>query len=381
MDSAAFTPASPGRLVRTVENADAFVPGPLPESLEWSPVLASTLSQADRALGRLDGIGTQLPNPHILIDPFLNREAVLSSRIEGTQAALSDLLRFKVAPDVEPEVPDAREVANYVEAMQYGLRRLADLPLSLRLIREVHERLLTGVRGEHRAPGEFRRVQNMIGPPGCLIKDATFVPPPVPEMTTALEAFESYLHRRSELPALVRLALTHYQFEAIHPFLDGNGRVGRLLITLWLCANELLSQPLLYLSAYFEPRREEYNTRLLEVSQKGKWNEWVVFFLRGVAEQAEDAKVRSATLLSLRETFRSRLQTPRGSARALELADQLFLFPYITVRITARLLNVSFSGAQGIIDKAIDAGVLREVTGQPRNRIFVADEIVRAVDD
>ena len=229
MDTSRFTESSPGRLIHTPQGYGAFVPDPLPPPITFDMQMAARLSEADRALSELAGVARTLPNPHLLIGPFMRREAVLSSRIEGTQASLSDLLFFEAANLREQEVPDVREVSNYVRSLQYGLSRLDTLPLSLRLIREMHERLLEGTRGHGLTPGEFRRSQNWIGPAGCTLMDATFVPPPVDEMTEALGAFEKYLHVRSDLPPLVRLAIAHYQFEAIHPFLDGNGRIGRLL--------------------------------------------------------------------------------------------------------------------------------------------------------
>jgi Fic family protein len=224
---------APGRLLNTPQGYTAFVPNPLPPAIELKQHLAD-LSRADRLVGELRGVARNLPNPHLLIGPFMRREAVLSSRIEGTQASLSDLFFFEASGGQNAEIADVREVANYVRALEFGLKRMEKLPLSLRLIREMHAELMHGVRGEHMTPGEFRRSQNWIGPPGCTLTEAVFVPPPVEEMVTALDAFEKYLHADSTLPPLVRLALIHYQFEAIHPFLDGNGRIGRLLITLLL---------------------------------------------------------------------------------------------------------------------------------------------------
>lgn len=382
MDRADFSDDCPGRLVPTIGDGWAFVPHPLPPAISWDQALVGAVSRAERELGRLDTAGALLPNPHLLISPYLYREAVLSSRIEGTQTLLPDLLMFDVQPeDVERRTPDVREVKNYVHALEHGFARLDELPLSLRLIRELHEKLMTGVHGRDRTPGEFRRVQNMIGSPECRsTQDARFMPPPPPEMLRALDDFEVYLHGRSELPPLVNLALIHYQFEAIHPFRDGNGRVGRLLISLWLGAQKLLSQPLLYLSAYFEHHRGEYYDRLLGVSLDNKWTEWIRFFLEGVSEQAADAVERSGKLLALRESFRKRLQVSGGSTRTLELADRLFKSPYMTASFAERLLGVSFPGAKGIIDKLVDAKILVEVTGQARNRVYAAEEVLRAIE-
>ena len=358
----------------------AFVPAPLEPDLIFDRALVHTLSRADRALSELSGIARTLPNPHLLIRPFVRREAVLSSRIEGTQASLSDLLFFEAAPPSEAVVSDVREVANYVAALEFGMKRLSELPLSLRLIREMHALLLAGVRGQAQAPGEFRTTQNWIGRPGCTLMDATYVPPPVDDMRDALDLFEKYLHSNSDLPPLVRMALVHYHFEAIHPFADGNGRIGRLLVTLLLQTERLLPQPLLYLSAYFEEHRDTYYHLLLNVSQRGEWRAWIEFFLEAVEYQSRDAIKRSDALLGLWGGYRHRLQEARASALLLRLVDELFSFPAINTKMAAKALGVTPRSAQLNIDKLIEAGILAEATGQKRNRIYVASEIVSTVE-
>lgn len=383
MDSGAFKQGHPGRLVRITSDGPAvhaYVPADLPPAVDWTGEIVTVLSAADRALGQLAGVGRNLPNPHLLIGPFKRREAVLSSRIEGTQASFSDLLLFEAAPEVEPEVGDVLEVSNYIRALDYGLARQNTLPMSLRLIREMHGLLLKGVRGQNHAIGEFRRAQNWIGVPTGLIDQATFVPPPPGEMNTSLGAFEKFLHAKSDLPPLVRLAAIHYQFEAIHPFYDGNGRIGRLLITLLLCMEGILPEPLLYLSAYFEKNRQQYYASLLGVSQRGEWSEWFTFFLRGVAESAMDAVARAAKLSALREDYRRRLAGTRASAHPLTLADHLFAYPAISVPKAAKLLGVTQRAAQLNVNKLVHAGIVVEVTGRKRNRVFVASEIVEAVE-
>jgi Fic family protein len=382
MDPKAFQDSSAGRPIHVTEGDYwAYVPNPLPPSLKWTPELVASLSAADQAIGRLAGLGSMLPNPHILIAPFIRREAVLSSQIEGTQASLSDLYAYEsVQLSLFDHPSDVREVHNYVRALEYGLERLNDLPLSLRLIREFHDHLMAGVRGEHQTPGRFRRSQNWIGPPGCTIKDATFVPPPVVEMKQVLDAFERYLHADSPLPSLIRLGLIHYQFEAIHPFLDGNGRVGRLLITLLLCAWGLLPQPLLYLSAYFEAHRQEYYDHLLGVSQYGAWEEWLRFFLRGVAEQSNDAVTRAGRMQMLREQYHGRFQTMRAAARLLQVVDLLFVRPILGIPQVAETLGVSYQSAGRYVETLEAAGVLREITGRARNRVYQADEVLRAIE-
>lgn len=380
MKTHAFTTNKAGKLIKTPSGYLAFVPKPLPPDLSISWEVASQLSEADRNLSELAGIARNLPNPHLLIRPFIQREAVLSSKIEGTQASLSDLLYFEASGGIESKVSDVREVANYVKALEHGLARQVELPLSLRLIREMHNILMQDVRGRHMTPGEFRRSQNWIGPEGCTLENATFVPPPPHEMNQALGSFEKYLHEPSKLPPLIRLALIHYQFEVIHPFLDGNGRIGRLLITFLLCALHLIAQPLLYLSAFFEKNRQKYYQLLLDVSQKGEWMGWVLFFLRGVAEQSKDAINRSRKLLELWKDYRNTVQSARTSALTLQLVDELFSNPAITVLSTAKLLNVTKRSAQMNIRKLLAKGILQEVTGRARKRIFVASEILKILN-
>ena len=364
-----------------------FCAHPLPPALTWTPTVVAALSDADRALGELAGLGRSLLNPHLLIAPFVRREAVLSSRIEGTQASLSDLYAYEAVQRTAVQLamfeppPDVREVYNYVRALEYGLDRLPSLPLSLRLIREIHARLMEGVRGERGTPGEFRRSQNWIGPPGCSLEDAAFVPPPVPEMKEALGALEEFLHGPSDWPPLARLGLVHYQFEAIHPFLDGNGRIGRLLITLLLCAESLLPEPLLYLSAYFESQRQTYYDLLLAVSRQGAWEAWLVFFLRGVVAQAQDAVVRAQRLQDLRERYRQQLQTERSAGRLLQTVDLLFAQPVMTMPQISEALGVNYTTATRYINRLEDAAILHEITGQARNRVYRADEVLAAIED
>lgn len=384
MDVRNFQQSPSGQLARAQAGYWAFVPHPLPPQFTWTAGLVAALSEADRAMGELAGVGRMLPNPHLLIRPFVRREAVLSSRIEGTQASLPELYAYEAAQLALFEVPrsaDVREVLNYVRALEYGLERLTTLPLSLRLIRELHARLMEGVRGEHSTPGEFRRSQNWIGPPGCTLNDATYVPPPLVQMREALDALERYLYAAASLPPLVNLALIHYQFEAIHPFLDGNGRIGRLLITLLLCQWQLLPQPLLYLSAYFEKHREAYYDGLLQVSREGCWGDWIAFFLRGVETQARDAVVRLQRIQDLQHRYRQQYQSARSSALLLRLIDYLFATPMVTVRQVEEHLGVTFRSAQKHVRTLAEAGILHEVTGRARDRVYAADEIVRTIEE
>jgi Fic family protein len=384
MDIKRFQRSSLGKVVKTIRGYWAFVPNPLPPKLSLTPKVISLLSEADRTLGELAGLGRRLPNPHLLIRPFVRKEATLSSRIEGTQASLSDVYAYEegqITLFPQPPSPDVKEVVNYVDAMEHGLKRIETLPLSLRLIRELHGKLMKGVRGEHGAPGEFRRSQNWIGSPGCKIEDATFVPPPVDEMHETLGAFERFLHSTSPFPPLINLALVHYQFEAIHPFIDGNGRIGRLLIILLLCHHKLLPEPLLYLSAFFEKYRDDYYRLLLSVSEDGRWEDWILFFLRGVITQSKDATLRSQNLLNLQEKYRQRYEKARSPGLLLLTIDELFARPIITIGGLKERLKVTFPSAQKVVNKLVDGGILKEMTGKRRNRVYIAEEILRVIDE
>jgi Fic family protein len=381
MDPQNFQKSSAGRLLRVPgKEYWAFYPAPLPPALEWTPAFVTTLSDAAGVLGELKGLGHSLANPHLLIAPFIRREAVLSSRIEGTQASLSDLYTYEAAQlRMFDRSADVREVHNYVRALEYGLERLETFPLSLRLIRELHEHLMTGVRGEHQTPGEFRRSQNWIGTPGGLLTDATFIPPPPEAMREALHDLEHYLYADATLPPLIRLGLIHYQFEIIHPFLDGNGRVGRLLIVLLLCEWKMLSQPLLYLSAYFHRHRDAYYEHLLAVSQKGEWEAWLRFFLKGISIQAQDAILRSRRLLDLREHYHEQFQNQRAAARLLQVIDILFARPLVTISDIADALDVSHQSATRYVNTLEEEEILHEITGQARNRVYQADAVLEAI--
>ncbi len=368
-----------GHLVRQREGYSAFIPDQLPPTLNWTAALVGALSGADRAIGRLAGEGSRLPNPHLLIRPFIRREAVLSSRIEGTQATLGELLAAEAGAAVERSPADLREVANYVAALEFGVGRLASLPISLRLVRELHGRLMEDVRGGQATPGEFRRSQNWIGPPGCTLANATFVPPPPHEMIRALEAWERFLHDRA-LPPLVHLALAHSQFEAIHPFLDGNGRVGRLLITLLLVERGVLPAPLLYLSAFFEATRREYYDRLLGVTRDGAWEEWIEYVLTGVARQAEDASSRAARINELLANWRGQA-AKRASASSIALLDLLAENPFWTVNGVARRLRVAYTTAQRAVGALVKLGALAPASAARRDRVFVARAILDILEE
>lgn len=378
MDIALFRNSPSGRLTRASGGYWAFVPNSLPPKLEWDNALVSLVSRADIAVGTLSGLGETLPNPHLLIYPFIRREAVLSSRIEGTRSSLSDLLLFETTK-IEKQ-KDVKEVQNYVRAMEYGLKRLNELPLSLRFIRELHSILMEGVRGEQATPGEFRQSQNWIGPPGCTINEANFIPPPIPEMQECLNQLEKFLYTERDLPLLVQLALVHYQFEAVHPFLDGNGRIGRLLITLFLCQRGVLTKPLLYLSAFFEHHRQDYYNLLLKVSQEGAWREWIEFFLRAAVEQSGDAVSRARRLLDIHHTYAQVSREKKLPPTAGHLIELIFMRPLLNARAAQEYLNVTFPAAQKALNALVESKILTEITGGKRNKAYAAKEILEILE-
>lgn len=333
--------------------------------------LTRLLSDADRSLGRLDGIGLVLPNPNLFVAMYVRQEAVLSSQIEGTQSSLEDVLQFEVDAKGAAVPKDVEEVVNYVRAMNFGIHRLEKLPLSLRLLREIHSELLKGTRGAHRTPGEFRRTQNWIGSAGANLSTATFVPPPVPEMKEALNKFEKFLHDDS-LPALIHTGLAHAQFETIHPFLDGNGRVGRLLITFLLCERKILNRPLLYLSHYLKRHRAEYYDRLMAIRSDGNWEAWLKFFLRGVGEVSQEAIETARRIFALRDENRRSINgnMGAGAGSGLHLLDYLFEQPIISVRLVEQHLKSSFVTANKLVGQFIKLGILNETTGRRRNRRY-----------
>ena len=367
-----------GRAVRGRGGYRAFVPAPLPPPIAWDTELVSALSRADQVIGRLAGEGRRFPNPHLFITPFLHREAVLSSRIEGTRTTLGELLAARAGVTSGSDPADLHEVGNYVAALEYGLRRLDTLPLSLRLLREVHERLMRGVGGDTATPGEFRRSQNWIGPPGCSLRDATYVPPPVDELMTCLDALERFLHDE-KLPPLVHAALAHAQFEAIHPFLDGNGRIGRLLVTLLLVVRDVLPSPLLYLSAWFEASREEYYAHLLAITREGAWEPWLVYFLTGVRTQAEDALARIQNINDLYEHWREEL-TGVQSGRPEQVLRLFVGNPFRTVRGVAQEMDVAYTTARRAIDRLEEAGVVSLVGPAKRNRVYCARAMLEILE-
>ncbi len=374
----------------------AWVPGALPPQFEFDAPLATVLGDAAGALGELAGAGSNLANANILLSPFLRKEAVLSSRIEGTQATIADLYAFEaqlrlpgVADDEDENTRtrrgqprDVREVLNYVTALNRGIDAIQHYPVSLALLRELHSHLMRGVRGRELTPGEFRDGQNLIGPPGATLTTATYIPPPPVQMRDALQQFEEYA--RSDDPLLhrlVRLAAIHYQFEAIHPFNDGNGRVGRLLVSLLFVHWGLLPLPLLYLSAYLERNRVEYYERLQGVTERGEWSAWFSFFLQGVAIQAKDATTRAKRLFELRDSLQDRAASARAPGGAVMLAGRLIERPFITIALAQELLDVPYHNARRQVQRLKELGILSQVGTRGHQDMYVAPDVMDAVGD
>ncbi|MGH8597884.1 MAG: Fic family protein [Gammaproteobacteria bacterium] len=368
------TPTRAGRYIRQPTGYHAFLPAPLPPDppLDFSGELPGLLSEADRALGRLDGSVLTLPNPDLFVFMYVRKEAVLSSQIEGTQSSLQDLLAAE-AQLFDQNLPrDVDEVINYVRAMNHGLARLVDLPVSVRLIREIHTELLRGVRGGRLQPGELRSSQNWIGPPGCTLNSATFVPPPHYAVPDALNDLEKFLHGDDRLPPLIKIALAHVQFETIHPFLDGNGRVGRLLITFLLTECGALHKPVLYLSHYFKRHRQLYYEHLQSVRDRGAWEVWVAFFLHGVIEVAIEAAETARRILQLRERHRGMIteRLGRAAGNGHKVLESLFDRPIVAVNDVHQMTGTTYAAANSLVSRLVDLGVLTEITGYARNRRF-----------
>lgn len=374
----AFSSDRTGEYIPQPGGYRVFIPKPLPPDppVRMDEEMIHVLSLADRAIGRLDASTDNLPNPDFFVSAYVIREATLSSQIEGTQATVDDVFEVQAGTSGPRRPRDVDEIFKYVEAMNYGLDRLGELPFCLRLIREIHQRLLRGVRGENREPGRFRREQNYIGPKGCSIETATFVPPPVDEMTKCLDNLEKFLHRQDRMPPLIKAALIHAQFETIHPFRDGNGRIGRLLITLFLCQQNILKQPLLYLSHYFKDNQRLYYESLQAIRDSGDWEEWIKFFLKGVYSVAQAAAITARNIVALRESDRKLIHSKlRGASHnAFALLDKLYHQPIVSAKTVSKLLGVSTATANSLIKRFVDIGILVQAAERRRNRTFKYQE-------
>jgi Fic family protein len=374
-----FKSKNAGQCVRTIGRYWAFLPALLPPTLEFDNSLVLTLSKADAALGEVAGLalGGAMPRMQMLIHTFARREAVLSSRIEGTQTQLDDLFLAEMDRATTPRSADLREVQNYVQAIEQGIQLLEQWPIASRLVLRLHEILMDGVRGGDRTPGEFRKIQNFIGSTGDTVETAKYVPPPVEHLPELLANWEQFVNQRDQFPDLIQCAIMHEQFEAIHPFQDGNGRIGRLLITLFLIQRKRLPQPLLYLSVFIEANRREYYDLLQGVRTHGDWVAWIKFFLTGVTQTSRQAVRQARHLDQMRREYRDRL---KGKHRARDLLEDLFANPYITAARAAERLKVTKPTAQKSIDLLCDLGLLEEITGQAWGRIYVAKSILKAME-
>ncbi len=376
-----FSSESPGEILEIGNGNIAFLPAPLPPKIEYTESLVNKLTEATLAIGELKGTIQQLANPYLLLRPFQLREAIASSQIEGTQAELQQLLLFEAADASHAPSSDLREVSNYAKALTYAVGQPSSRNISLSLIREIHQLLLEGVRGHDRGVGVLRELQVYIGDHGTGIKTARFVPPPPESVPTLMHDLERFMNEESSLPALIRLAAAHYQFESIHPFSDGNGRVGRLLIPLLLVRWNVLDHPSLYLSDFFNEYRRDYIDGLWKVSSAGDWQNWIDFFVTAVQLQAIETNRKTRELLVLREEYRKAYQTGRASAGMLGLIDRLFDFPAATITTIQREFDVTFPTASNWVHNLTADGVLQEVTGQKKNRLYVATGIFARLNE
>ncbi len=374
-----------GRYIRQANHYSSFMPEPLPPvpPVEIDGAMQTMLSKADRALGRLDGSIQTLPDPDLFVFMYVRKEAVLSSQIEGTQSSLNDLLEAEAAIHAADRPGDVSEVINYVKAMNFGLERLKDLPISVRLIRELHEKLMHGVRGNNANPGELRRSQNWIGPGGCTLNEAAFVPPPPHEVERLLSDLERFIHTDSTIPPLIKIGLIHAQFETIHPFLDGNGRIGRLLIAFFLCEKDILLKPVLYLSYWFKLHRARYYELLQAIRDHGEWEEWLLFFLEGVATVSLEATEIARSIVALREKHR-RLVTDRfgrAAGNGLRVLEDLYTTPFTSIGAVQVRLGLSFPAASELIARFVEVELLAEITGRERYRVWHYFPYVRLFSD
>jgi len=366
-----------GVFIKQPNGYKSFKPNPLPPEpeIDLNNELSDLLTKSERSLARMDGIAYTLPDSNLFIAMYVRKEALLSSQIEGTKASLEDV--FEVESGIETEnINDVEEVINYIKALNYGIDRLEEFPMSLRFIKEIHKILMTGVRGQHKTPGKFRESQNWIGGSGGNINNTIFIPPSVQEMKEAMSDFEKYMHN-NKLADLIDCALLHYQFEAIHPFLDGNGRIGRLLITLFLYWKKIISKPLLYLSLYLKQNQQEYYDRLNMVRKNGNYEQWISFFLCGLIETAEAGLVSIKKILALQNEKKELLWKKKlSSPYAIGILDFLFINPYVTIKDIEKQFDISFQSASTLISQFEKVGILKENTGRKRDKKFLFKEYV-----
>jgi len=376
-----FKKSSSGKCVKTLQNYWAYIPNPLPPLLTYDDEVIRLLSVANQLVGELTGTGNALPNPYLLITPYIQREAVSSSQIEGTQASLTDLLLFKAGSIGQTNIDDIKEVQNYIKALEHGIKLSKKLPISSRFFCEVHKVLMKGARENHARPGELRSSQNWIGAPGSTLKDAKFIPPPPQEMNHCLSELENYIHSNPKESVLVQCAYVHYQFETIHPFLDGNGRLGRLLILFLMLDRGILTHPILYLSSFFHKYRSEYYNRLFEVSQKSAWSEWLKFFLRGVCDQSRSAINDGKRLKSLHDKLFAQVKAGKKMPEtAPRIIEELFHTPMVSISLLSKKWKLPYNSVKNGIDRLVNMGILIEQTGAMRNKIYICPKLLKIID-
>lgn len=371
-----------GRYVKQLTGYKAYIPKLLPPTLpiKYDAELRNLLSEADRALAKLDGITTVLPNPELFIAMYVKKEALLSSQIEGTQASLEGILRFEANLEPSEDINEIKEVVNYIKAMDYGIDRLKNLPLSNKLIKEIHKILISGTQGTFKTPGEFRKTQNWLGPQGANLSGATFVPPPPDTLIELMSNLENFIHDKDEIPPLIKISLIHAQFETIHPFLDGNGRVGRLLIAFYLFWKNILSRPLLSLSFYLKKNRIEYYEWLMKIRLDGDWEGWLKFFLTGVKEVSEEAANSAHHIIILKETILKKLFDKKvSSIYAVEFLNLLFRKPIITSQELIKELKTNKETANQILNKFEELDILKEISGKKRYKKYIFSEYINII--
>ncbi len=371
-----------GRYVKQLAGYKAYISKLLPPTppIKYDGELRNLLSEADRALAKLDGITTVLPNPELFIAMYVKKEALLSSQIEGTQASLEGILRFEANLEPSEDINEIKEVVNYIKAMNYGINRLKNIPLSNKLIKEIHKILIKGTRGTLKTPGEFRKTQNWLGPQGANLSEATFVPPPPDTVINLMSNLEKFIHSRDEIPPLIKISLIHAQFETIHPFLDGNGRVGRLLITFYLFWEKILSRPLLYLSFYLKKNRIEYYDWLMKIRLNGDWEGWLKFFLKGIKEVSEEAANSAGKIIILKEIILKKLFDKKvSSIYAVEFLNLLFRKPIITSQELIKELETSKETANQIVKKFEEIEILKEISGKKRYKKYIFSDYVNII--
>jgi Fic family protein len=363
-----------GVFIQQAGGFEAFMPRPLPPDppIKYDDELQALLSKADRAIARLDGIVTVLPNPELFIAMYVKKEALLSSQIEGTQASLEGVLEFEADMKPRDDIKQVKEVVNYIKALEYGIKLLQAARANAQLFREIHRVLIHGTRGSKKALGEFRRTQNWIGPAGASVFEAHFVPPPPDQILAGMANLEEFFNRDNHMPPLVKVALMHAQFETIHPFVDGNGRIGRLLITFFLVAHKILTKPLLYLSYYLKKNRTEYYDLLMQVRRNGDWESWVKFFLKGVDEVSLEAGQTAGHMIKLKQDLINRLYTNHiSSIYAVKLIDLLFAKPIIDVKAITDEFKISKESGNELVKRFEQLGILRELTGKQRYKKYL----------